>query len=149
MWSFTARYEFAVAEPHVAQALELSSRLGARRFEAQALTFFGELRDAQGRRTDAIGLIREALAISRATGMTYCGPCILGALALRTGDSRERQAALAEAEALLAKGAVSHNHLWFYRDAIDASLQARDWSEAERYAGLLEAARSPCPGPIS
>ncbi len=43
-----------------------------------------------------------------------------------------------EAESLLSKGAVGHNHLMFYRDAIDVCLADRDWHGAERYAALLE-----------
>ena len=37
----------------------------------------------------------------------------------------ERRAALAEGEALLAAGAISHNHLWFYQVAIEAALEGR------------------------
>jgi hypothetical protein len=45
----------------------------------------------------------------------------------------------AEGEELLRRGAVGHNHLWFYRDAIEAMLAAADAQGALRYAGLLEA----------
>jgi hypothetical protein len=33
---------------------------------------------------------------------------------------------------------VSHNHLWFFRYAIDASLDSEDWDGAERYSAALE-----------
>jgi hypothetical protein len=49
-----------------------------------------------------------------------------------------RQAALEEGEALLRAGAVSHNHLLFRRDAIDACLGAGDWEGAERCAAALQ-----------
>ena len=62
----------------------------------------------------------------------------LGALALATDDPTVRQAALKEGEALLQAGAVSHNHLLFRRDAIDAYLGAGDWEGAERSAAALE-----------
>ncbi len=55
-----------------------------------------------------------------------------------TGSVDAPEAALAEGEALLTAGAVSHNHLWFRRRAIDATLQARDWGSVERHAAALE-----------
>jgi hypothetical protein len=64
---------------------------------------------------------------------------LLGWLALYTDDAEERQAALAEGEALLnAGGLVSHNYLLFYRAAIEAALDTGDWDAAERYAAAAE-----------
>jgi hypothetical protein len=82
----------AAASNHVEEALTLAQRLGARRFEAEALACRGELRGV----------------------------------------------ALAEGEALLAAGSPSHNHLQFRRDAIDACLDAEDWSGAEFHSDALE-----------
>lgn len=39
---------------------------------------------------------------------------------------------------MLLSGAVSHNHLEFYRIAIEVALQERRWSEAHRLATALE-----------
>ena len=47
------------------------------------------------------------------------------------------RAALAEGEALLVAGTVSHNHLFFNRYAIDAALRVGDYANAERYAASL------------
>jgi hypothetical protein len=33
---------------------------------------------------------------------------------------------------------LSHNHLWFYRDAIEAALRIADWGEADRFASALK-----------
>ena len=77
-------------------------------------------------------------SISRETGVNFVGPWILGQLAVTTENPIERQAALAEGEEILRKGAVSHNHLWFFRYAIDASLSSEDWDDAERYCAALE-----------
>jgi class 3 adenylate cyclase/tetratricopeptide (TPR) repeat protein len=132
-----ARGEVAIARQHVDRALDLSRQLGARRFEAEALWFKGELLRDEGRRAEALATIREGLEICRATGMSYIGPAILGALAHTTDQAEERRAALAEAEQLLAQGSISHNYLWFYQDAIETSLQQRDWDALERYAQAL------------
>jgi tetratricopeptide (TPR) repeat protein len=141
------RGEFAAARTHAERAIALARQLGARRFEAEGLRFLAAVEAARGRRTRAARLVREALAISRETGMTYFGPCLLGWLALHTDDAEERPAALAEAEALLAAGSVSHNYIFFYHAAIEAALRADDWAAAERYAAALEDYTRPEPLP--
>ena len=96
---------------------------------------------------EAIDLLHRALAISRETGLSFVGPWILGHLAVTTEDPVERRAALAEGEEILRKGAVGHNHFWFFRYAIDASLSSRDWDGAERYSAALEDYARPEPLP--
>ena len=130
--------EHAAASENVEEALTLARRLGARRFEAEALAFRGELQRVAGRRSEALNDVNEALAIARETGMAFIGPMILGILALAANDPQVRSDALAEGEALLAAGSVSHNHLHFRRDAIDACLDAGDWSGAELHSTALE-----------
>jgi hypothetical protein len=51
---------------------------------------------------------------------------------------RENSSLLGEGEELLRRGAVGHNHFWFYRDAIEAMLAAGDAAGALRYAASLE-----------
>ena len=131
--------EFEAAADHVEKALTLAQQLGARRFEAEALAFRGELKRIEGRRAEALIDVSMALTISRETGMAYIGGMILGILALAADDPQERSNALAEGEALLAAGAISHNHLHFRRDAIDACLDAGDWDGAEFHGTALEA----------
>jgi predicted ATPase len=130
--------DFVAARPHAERAVALARQLGARRFEAEGLGFLAAVEDACGRRAAAADLVREALAISRDTGMAFLGPALLAWLALFTDDAAERRAALAEAEALLAAGSVSHNYFFFYQAAIEAALATEDWTAAERYAAALE-----------
>ena len=104
-------------------------------------------RPPAGAGAGAAELVREALAISRETGMAYIGPGLLGWLALYTDDTDERRAALAEGEALLAAGSISHNYLFFYHAAIEAALATEDWAAAERYAAALEDYTRPEPLP--
>jgi tetratricopeptide (TPR) repeat protein len=139
--AFFCRYslrDFPAAQPHAEAALSLARQLGARRFETEALVFQAELHCLAGRRAEAVADAEEAVKISRVTGPAFLGPFALGALALAADDPIVRQAALEEGEALLRAGAVSHNHLLFRRDAIDALLGAGDWKGAERCAALLE-----------
>ena len=80
-------------------------------------------------------------------GEGFGGPIALGARALTAAGDGERRDAIARGEAMLDAGSLSHNHLWFRRDAIDASLAAREWDEALRHAAALEryAAAEPLP----
>jgi class 3 adenylate cyclase/tetratricopeptide (TPR) repeat protein len=142
-----ARGELALARDHAERALEGSRRLGARRFESESLAFLGDTRWQGGDRAEGIALLREALAISRESGIAYMGPMLLGTLARITDDPEERRAALAEAEALLAAGSVSHNFLWFYYEAIETALNTGEWAAAERYAAALESYTRPEPLP--
>jgi tetratricopeptide (TPR) repeat protein len=141
------RGDWAAAQVNVDHAIDLSRQLGARRFEAEGLGFLAAVEAARGCRSRAARLVREALAISHETGMAFLGPWLLGWLALYSDDAEERQAALAEGEALLATGSVSHNYLFFYQAAIEAALGASEWATAERYAGALEDYTRPEPLP--
>lgn len=135
------------AERHLERALALARQLGAPRFEAEAIGFRAKLEMATGRAVAGRASIDAAIAIARRTGMAYMGPTMLGILARLVDDPASRAAALAEAEALLAQGSPSHNHLLFRRDAIEACLAAGEWAEVLRLAADLEAyaAPEPCP----
>ncbi|MEM5310210.1 adenylate/guanylate cyclase domain-containing protein [Paraburkholderia sp. JHI869] len=123
---------------HLEQERRVIRQLGARRFEAQNVEMQGRLWLADGCRGEALKALREALAISREVGTQFCGPKVLGALARAVDEHDERSRLLAEGEELLRLGAVGHNHLWFYRDAIEAMLSARDPGGVLRYVSALE-----------
>ena len=69
--------------------------------------------------------------------MQFSAPKALSALS-RAVDDAEQARLLAEGADLLRRGAVGHNHLWFYRDAIEAMLSARNPAGARRYIEALE-----------
>ncbi|OYD84831.1 BTAD domain-containing putative transcriptional regulator [Azospirillum brasilense] len=137
----------ASGRDHLARARSLTQQLGALRFEAEHLAFEAKLERLAGRLADACALLHRALDLARDTGLGYMGPSILSELALCCDDPAARRARLDEGEALLACGSVGHNHLQFYRDAIDTALDLCDWPLAERYAQALEdyAAAEPLP----
>ena len=83
-------------------------------------------------------MLQEALAICREAGTQFVGPMAAGALARAVEDAKSRAAALNEGQDMLSSGAVGHNHLWFYRDAIEAALSAGDGAGALIYASALE-----------
>ena len=100
--------------------------------------FRAELHRLAGRRAEALADAEEGLKISRETSIAFLGPFALGALAVASEDPETRRAALREGEELLAAGAVSHNHLLFPRDAVDAYLDSGDWEGVERCAAAFE-----------
>ena len=116
----------------------LVKRLGARRFEADCLHILARCHVVEGRPKEALDLLRKAIAISRETGIGYCGARVLGVLALATDDPDERKRAIEEGEAILRSGAIAHNHFWFYREVMEAALNLGDWSVATSYAEALE-----------
>jgi tetratricopeptide (TPR) repeat protein len=126
------------AEEHLGRMFGLARRLGARRFEAQGFEFEGRMLLARGLRADAARALRRSLTMSREVGAQFIGPRTASALALAVADPAERRSWLAEGEALLARGAVGHNHLWFWRDAAEATLEEGDWDAALRHAAALE-----------
>jgi class 3 adenylate cyclase/tetratricopeptide (TPR) repeat protein len=127
------------AREHCDQSLDLSRRVGARRFEVVPLLYQGKIKAAEGHRSEARRLMEEALAVSRETGLTFRGPSVLGGLALVTDDPEARKEILAEGDGiLLRERCVSHNYFAFYRDGMEALLEIEDWEGVERYASALE-----------
>ena len=127
----------AEAAAFQAEALQQARALNARRYESVILAHCAEVAIANGRRTEAVAMARTAREISEETGPGFIGPAIQGLIALSAEAREERSAALAAGEAVLAKGAVGHNHFWFRRYAIERALLDEDWDEVERHAEAL------------
>jgi hypothetical protein len=123
---------------YLERTLRLARQLGARRFEAQGLEMQARILLDTGRPAEAAEMLREALAICREAGMQFCGPKVTSALSRTVNDPAEREALLAEGKEMLGRGAVGHNHLWFYRDSIEALLSAGDGVGALEYVAALE-----------
>jgi class 3 adenylate cyclase/tetratricopeptide (TPR) repeat protein len=126
------------ARVHLEREMRLIRQLGARRFEAQNLEMRARLLIDAGRRSEAAAVLEESLAICRDVGTQFSGPKTLGALSRAVDDDARRARVLVEGAELLSHGAVGHNHLWFYRDAIEAMLSAGDAAGVLRYAAALE-----------
>jgi tetratricopeptide (TPR) repeat protein len=138
-WSCYELGEYEAMKVHIEREMRLSRQLGARRFEAQVLEMQARMLLDTGRAAEAAQMLREALAMCRDVGMQFTGPKTYSALSRAVDDKAEQDRLLAEGEELLRRGAVGHNHLWFYRDAIEAMLAAGDAPRALRYADMLEA----------
>ena len=136
-YCLTIAGRYAEAAEFQPEALQQARALNARRYESAILAHSAEVALFNGRRTEALALARGAREISEETGPGFIGPAIQGLIALTAEAREERSAALAAGEAMLARGAVGHNHFWFRRHAIERALLDEDWDEAERQADAL------------
>lgn len=128
---------FADAGPLVERGLALAEAIGARRYQTTILLAMAEAAFAHGRSDEAHERIERALALSRETGMRFCGPLLLGLKARLQDDAREREQCCIEAEALLAKGCVGHNAIGYYRYGIEDALARGEWSRVLERIGAL------------
>jgi hypothetical protein len=116
----------------------LARLAGSRRYEATVLYFSAEHKLRQGDRARARDDLEQALALARQTGLGFIGAALEGRLGRVADSAEERAAHLGAGEALLKNTGLAHNYLWFYRDAMEACLAARNWSCALHHAALLE-----------
>ena len=130
--------DFVAMRKYLDRKMRLVRQLGARRFEVQTLEFEARMLFDLGHRPEAESKLREALVICKEVGAQFRGPVIASALSRVVEDPNQRQALLVEGRSMLGRGAVGHNHLWFYRDAIEAQLSAGDYASALEYVRALE-----------
>jgi class 3 adenylate cyclase/tetratricopeptide (TPR) repeat protein len=136
-WACTETADFDAALASFDTTIALARELKVKRTEAIALFYLARCRYFLGERETAADLARQAVHISRETGMGFCGPGTLGMLALASDSETERNEALAEGLAILERGCLGHNYFWLHRDAMESYLERRDWHGVERHATAL------------
>jgi tetratricopeptide (TPR) repeat protein len=130
----------AEARPFIERGVALANAIGAKRYEATLLTELADVELAEGRKADARARIEQALAMFRDTdGMRFWGPIALGLRARLLDDETARERDWKEAEAILASGCASHNHIIYHHRCIDDALERGEWARALRHATALEA----------
>jgi len=130
--------DLAASRMHVLESQRIVRQLGAWGFEARNLCQLGRIGIEEGNNDEALEHLNRAMEISRDTSIKFTGPRILAALALVAGDTEERANALEQGEMLLRQGCPSHNHFWFYRDGMEAAMNAGDFASVDRYADALQ-----------
>jgi class 3 adenylate cyclase/tetratricopeptide (TPR) repeat protein len=118
-------------------AIELAIALGARRYEAFLRMALAVVHLEQGRRADAEKLLNAAQSLAEETGVSFCGPWICGTQAQLSRSVEDGRAWIARGERMLAHANFVHNHVFFYRAAIEWAVGAADWPAAERFAQAL------------
>ncbi|NIM27597.1 MAG: tetratricopeptide repeat protein [Gammaproteobacteria bacterium] len=130
--------EYELLELHAEHQMACALALGSRTWQPTGLLWKAMALQRRGRNSEARELLMQAASIAREVGQAFNAGRVLGALALVSDDEEARDAALEEGEAVLRKGAVSHNYLWFYRFGMDALISACEWQRVEAYADALE-----------
>lgn len=128
------------ARQHAAEALSIARKLKSPRFEAEGLAFIGSIDADAGKPGEARLAFDEALQVARTGDFSYFGPVILGGMARVATDEAGRHRAIAEAEAVLAAGALYHNHLIFRGDMIELGCRLADWRAVRHHAMALRRA---------
>ena len=126
------------AERASEQGLALARAAGSRRYESTLLFWLAGVRLAQGQREHARRYLETALVLAQETGMGFIGPALYARLARALDAPADRADALRQGQALLLGPGLAHCHLWFYRDAIEASIETGEWEAALRHADALE-----------
>ena len=119
------------------RGLALARQLGARRFEAELMALQGHAIGELGGIADAQVLLQHAASLALEVARTYCGPWCLAVQALHMANVVRARELLAQGEAMLAAGCVSHNHIEFRRLAMEFNLRHGDVAEARRHAAAL------------
>jgi len=127
----------------------LARELGAKRYLSILVGLKGRTLGMLGREAEAMAALDEAVALCREIGEGFAGPAVRGYIAIIARDAALRARMLAEGEALLAKGSVSHNYLIFYYDGTTTALAWKEWDRALAYAAALEAYTASEPLPWS
>ena len=134
---FPAEVE-AEAKEQCEKALLIAKKIGAHRFEPVNQDVLSKILAVESNHNDVMTMINEAITTDREIGFKFSGPMTLGALSMVADDPETREKSVAEGEMILKQECVSHNYLCFYRDAIDACLNAGDWGGVERFATAAE-----------
>ncbi|WP_170576172.1 adenylate/guanylate cyclase domain-containing protein [Ruegeria atlantica] len=144
-------FDIAATRDWALSTIDAAKRIGSVNFENVGLEYLGRATALQGDHAKAERLVVSAVDAFRQSesSMRFLGGRALGSLALVTRDGDRQREILAEGEELVAQGVGAHNPLWFYRDAIEVSLDLGDWDEADRYAEQLEIYTSGEPLPWS
>jgi class 3 adenylate cyclase/tetratricopeptide (TPR) repeat protein len=123
---------------HGDKALEISHRIGSKRFEVIGLQTHADYQLYQdGDHQAALVTLKDAYQKSMATAPGFRGSMILGQLALAAVTREERDWALQEGERLLVNS-QGHNHYMFRIYAIEVCLCQKDWDSVLRHATAFE-----------
>ena len=131
-----ANVELTCYEQHADRSVELSIQLGARAWRPLGLLWQAICLYRRNQQDQAEQVIAEAVEIGR--HFTFNSGRVYGSQAYITIDPAVRENALREGEKITEGDTISHNHLWFNRNAMDTMIKIRDLDRARYYADRLE-----------
>ena len=118
---------------HQAQLIrEQILRMNIRRFLMNNHCLMAMALRAGGRLEDALAQLRDAEAMASELDVVWAMPWVLGEKALSQRDPMQRRASLDEGMALLDAGHGGYFTFEFYRPAIEAALEMKDWLRVKK-----------------
>ena len=119
-------------------ALGIARALGTSRFEGINWLYRSLLAIRAGDHIAAREHLETTKRVGGEGGMAFFGAQLFGIQARIETDPAARRAALAQGEAMVAAGTMSHGYFMFCESAIQTSLDTGELGEAERYCAMLE-----------
>lgn len=132
-FTYCQRNETDSARLYSKQCLQLAKEIGSARMQCDALLYLGIIDKNTALLEQAYGI-----ATAHPFGKFYITSWTLAVIASVTDDPKKREWALQEGESLLSDKALSHNHLMFYRYAIESCLTSKQFDQARYFMNALE-----------
>jgi DNA-binding SARP family transcriptional activator/predicted ATPase len=117
---------------YATQCLKLAKKIGSKHKQCNSLLYLAMIDKNETVLEQAYDI-----ASTNPFGKNFISSWILAVQAWITQDADKRAWALLEGEKLLSKQALSHNHLMFYRYAIESCLDTKDFDKAQYYMDAL------------
>lgn len=114
------------------RAQDLIERIDIRRFLMNTYCLLAMAYRVQGDRKTALAYLDDAQALSEELNVIWAMPWVFGERALAIGPGEARNLCLDHGIALLEAGHGGYYAFEFYRPAIEAALDSRDWPRAEK-----------------
>lgn len=120
------------------ESLEVSLSIGVRRFIADSYSTLAHLHWISGDIKNALSCSDLGLEHYGVDLLSFGAAITYGVKALCSADMAQRNSFLEQGYALLAKGSISHAHLFFYTISIEALLKGGEFEKAMLDADKLE-----------
>ena len=135
---YLERGELDAARQRSEESERLGKLIGEHRYLPFVRSTLGLVLAAHGDRSRAAHELEQAWSRCEARDRGFHDLILIGALARVAMDPERRRWALKEGEGIAAGPCIGHAWIRFFRDAMEAVLDAEDWNEAERYAQRLD-----------
>ena len=131
---YLERGELDAAQRRSEESERLGKLIGERRYLPFVRSTLALVLAAQGDRSRAAHALEQAWSRCEARDREFHGLILVGTIARVATDPERRRWALKEGDRIAAGACIGHARIRFFRDTMEAALDAEDWDEAERYA---------------
>jgi class 3 adenylate cyclase/tetratricopeptide (TPR) repeat protein len=135
---YLERGQLDAARQRSEESERLATLIGERRYLPFVRGTLGLILVARGERSRAQDELEQAWEQCEPADMGFHGLVLIGAMARAAMDTQRRQRALELGDRMAARACNGHSRIRFFRDAMEVTLAAGEWDDAERYAQRLE-----------